>query len=375
MSGKLQWVERGRIPGLDGLRAIAVLLVIFSHIAGTRGFPCSDELSRIAGYGGIGVDIFFVLSGFLITLLLTREWTRTETISLKGFCLRRALRILPAYGAYLIAVVLLSLTDVCSLTRRDWVGALTYTVNFVPHVNWYIGHLWSLSIEEHFYLLWPPVFLLLGFRRALLALCGCIVLSPLVRLMLRTFWCEQLELDICYCTFTQMDTIAVGCALALLVRNPRVQRAGLRLAEQSRWAGPLAVLALLLSILVLPSLSWSLSHAANAVLIALLVWLCINARGIVSRVLNSRPVVFVGVLSYSLYLWQQPFTFHWGDGDWISRWPVNLGLLIAAALASHFLIELPFLRLKERTRYARDGVSSVIQVTPTTMVPEVGAAL
>lgn len=163
------WVEKGRIPCLDGLRAISILLVLGFHASGTEGFPSSEWLRSLLRHGGVGVDVFFVISGFLITLLLFREQDRTGRISLCKFYIRRSLRILPAMFAYLAFVALLQAMGIASLSTIDWVVALTYTANFhgtFSHSAQPIEHLWSLSVEEHFYLIWPPILVLLGTKRA-----------------------------------------------------------------------------------------------------------------------------------------------------------------------------------------------------------------
>jgi peptidoglycan/LPS O-acetylase OafA/YrhL len=124
------WVERGRIPCLDGLRGIAIVLVILSHTAGTKGAKLPLPLRYV---GGLGVEIFFVISGFLITLLLLREMRATGKISLKHFYMRRSLRILPAYFAYLGGLALMQSARQVRIPFGDWFGALTYTINLRPH--------------------------------------------------------------------------------------------------------------------------------------------------------------------------------------------------------------------------------------------------
>ena len=149
------WLAGGRIPSLDGLHALAILLVIFAH----SNFPGDHllPLRMLRGRSGfLGVQIFFVLSGFLITTLMLREVRRTGRLHLGHFYLRRALRIVPVYVSYLALVGVLQFFRADHLSGFHWLARATYTVNFLPgSMPGPISHFWSLCVEEHFYLLWP----------------------------------------------------------------------------------------------------------------------------------------------------------------------------------------------------------------------------
>src|SRR4051812_33176028 len=140
-----------RIPSLDGLRALSISLVLLAHFSYSAGFPIhhSPVLDLYAHYG---VRIFLVISGFLITSLLLREKERTGTIDLKQFYLRRAYRLLPAAYLYLVVITILFHE---SLTFKYLVAAYMYLTSYALHSPWVLMHLWSLSVEEQFYLLWP----------------------------------------------------------------------------------------------------------------------------------------------------------------------------------------------------------------------------
>src|SRR6185295_707232 len=135
----------GRIPTLDGIRAVAFAFVLCAHTLGTGILPMT---SRVHVFGDIGVRTFFVLSGFLITTLLLRERARFGAISLRGFYLRRALRIFPAFYTFLAVVIVLRAAGLATASDRDLVFAGTYTMNFHADRAWHVGHLWSLSVEE-----------------------------------------------------------------------------------------------------------------------------------------------------------------------------------------------------------------------------------
>lgn len=338
------WLERGRIPGLDGLRAVSIALVLAAHVL----FASGHGYGPLA-FGFLGVDVFFVISGFLITLLLIREQRRTGQISLTGFYRRRALRILPAYVLFLVVIAVISYVGRERVRAADWIAALTYTMNWRTNPSWVLGHIWSLSMEEQFYLLWPPLFLLLSPRSARRVLIGCIVLAPVFRVVARVYWPQYEALG--RNSFpARVEPIAAGCLLALLAANAK-DRAWLNRWFSGMRALAIAMIALLLVTFVsMHAKAFSLvcRSTLNALLIPVVVWASANAKGsIAARILEWRPLVGLGILSYSLYLWQQPFLDPEKHSA-LCRFPLNVLLALAAAVASHFLIERPFLQLKDR---------------------------
>jgi peptidoglycan/LPS O-acetylase OafA/YrhL len=352
------WLWRGTIPTLNGLRAGSILLVISSHMAHKHDLP----LPWIPGSGEIGVEMFFVISGFLITLLLLREHRRTGQISLQGFYVRRLLRIVPAYGAYLGCLFLLQCIGVVEYSWRSWLPALTYTSSLGLNPEWDLSHTWSLSVEEHFYLVWPLLLLLLGPRKAFRVALGCVCLMPVVRLALAYAFDPALPAFNRF-TPTRLDALAAGCCLAFLATSP-VFRARTRWANG--WMATVALLGVVSLFVVLqavirhpgwlglkgseviPFVDRFVFDSIKPVLMATLIWICVvNSRRWFGRILNARPIAFVGILSYSLYLWQQPFLNPNRD-HWTCEWPAKVILFCAAALASYFVIERPFLKLKER---------------------------
>lgn len=346
----LGWVRKGRVPCLDGIRAISIMLVIMEH---SRKTIRQASLSAVFGlFGGhLGVTCFFVISGFLVSLLLFRELDRRQTISLGRFYARRALRLLPAYVVYLGFVLVVTRITTHPIAWRYWCAALTYTMCYMPRLLsfWYLGHLWSLAVEEHFYFLWPILIFYLRPRTATVLAGACIILSPAIRYLV---WSQHRDwLDIDFCSLTQMDSIATGCILGFFVFN--YHRELMRILTRRR-----ATALTVFSIIALVA-STVLSHISGKYYIlfqdpaaSLLVAACVlgiwcNPDGLVHRWLNIRTMVSIGILSYSLYLWQQPFTGPSG-ANWVSRWPQNLLFILAAATASYWLVERPFLDLKDR---------------------------
>ncbi len=202
-----------RIPGLDGLRAISIILVLGGHLAGTRNCYSAALYGKFGDLANLGVRVFFVISGYLITTLLLKEYAKTQTVSLKNFYIRRTLRIFPAFYTFLLAMTFVQAWGLISLKSGDLLHAFTYTTNYHYDSSWWIGHTWSLSVEEQFYLLWPALLLLLGIRRGLFAAGALVFMAPVVRIAVWYLWPAQ-RAGIGWSFPTIADTIATGCLLA-----------------------------------------------------------------------------------------------------------------------------------------------------------------
>ena len=153
-----------RIKSLDGLRAISIFIVLAAHVAETANLRHEPYTRFVSNVGSFGVKIFFVISGFLITTLLLAEERRNGRISLGMFYLRRAFRILPVAYLFVGVVAALMVMGRIVLPDHNLLYAVTFAMNMAPEGTWWTGHLWSLAIEEQFYLVWPVVFLLTGMR-------------------------------------------------------------------------------------------------------------------------------------------------------------------------------------------------------------------
>jgi peptidoglycan/LPS O-acetylase OafA/YrhL len=346
------WVDRGRVPCLDGYRGVGTILIVFGHSTRTARtpVPVPEWLYQTVQWGDVAVHLFFALSGFLITLLLLREFGTHGNISLRGFYRRRVLRIMPAYWAYLAVLFLLCLAGVVAITGDAWRGALTYSINFHLKTGWELGHFWTLSVEEHFYFVWPAVLALAGLTGARWLLAACILLAPVLRYVSNAFWSRYLNVD--YCTFNHVDLIAFGAALAFLCRSEKFCRLTERLHPVSGWLLIGAWVGLAASSW-LSLKSWRydlLAHrTVTGFLCAAVIYLsAASPNRWVRRVLDWRPLVSIGVVSYSVYIWQQLFTGRSALPPWFSTWPTNLLCIAAAGLLSYFLVERPFMRIKDR---------------------------
>jgi peptidoglycan/LPS O-acetylase OafA/YrhL len=166
------------------MRAVSIALVLLSHASATRGAPAwLGRALPAVGAGNLGVRVFFVISGLLITRLLLREQRRTGGVALGAFYLRRTFRIFPAYYVFLGALVAAAaLGWRAPVPELALLHAATYTTNYSLIETWVVGHTWSLSVEEQFYLLWPPLLAWAGGRAAFLVARGFVLLAPAIRL-------------------------------------------------------------------------------------------------------------------------------------------------------------------------------------------------
>ncbi len=336
-----------RIPTLDGLRAISIVLVLCAHVPGTGIIPVMPKLMWL---GEAGVRTFFVISGFLITTLLLREREKTGRISLKDFYIRRVFRIFPAFYTYIGVFVVLALAGWVVIPRSDFAFAAAYAMNFHEHRAWYLGHMWSLAVEEQFYILWPVVFVVLGARRASWFAVGAVIAAPILRvatLRVRPEWSGLLDQAFPFV----FDSIALGCTLALV--RPRLEawpRYRALLAAPWFWLVPIGLILTLM--ITKPVVEMGLTTTLGNLGIALAIHRCVlTPDSAFGRILERPTLVWIGTLSYSLYLWQQPFLDR-HDPRWWTTLPVNVALALVVAMVSYYAIEKPCLRLGRRFRTA-----------------------
>lgn len=338
-----------RIPSLDGLRALSIVMVLFGHLSGTGGFPSSIAQSErwLGDLAHLGVIVFFVISGFLITSLLISEKEKTGSISLRKFYLRRVLRIFPAFYAFILCMIVAWHFGWIHLNTTDIVYSLTYTVNYYPGRSWSIGHLWSLSVEEQFYFLWPLIFLVLKERRAMFAALVAFIGGPVVRAAMHLAFSPHSPWRDIEIFPAMADNIAIGCILAIL-RPWLINQAWYTRITSTAWI----MLAIPLVLLINRLSGYTVVDLFGSPLMLVCIAVLIEAstrhpESIPGRLLNWRPVAFVGVLSYSIYLWQQPFLDRHSNAT-LNAFPQNLMLACIAAVLSYVLIERSFLGLRRR---------------------------
>jgi peptidoglycan/LPS O-acetylase OafA/YrhL len=336
-----------RIPSLDGLRAISICLVLFGHLRGTRGFPVLEFGFGSLNLAHFGVTVFFVISGLLITRLLIEEYHRHGTINLVHFYVRRGFRIFPAYFAFILVAIAGFNWGWISLKPADLTAALTYTMNYHPDRAWHLGHTWSLAVEEQFYLIWPLALLILGLRRGFISAAMFAIATPFLRFGLWWFASLPYPKAIIGESFeTAADAIAVGCVLAG-TRDWLWSQAVYRRILSSRLFAAVPLLGLLCLSTGSHPMVWAFSYSIAIVAIGLGIDWCVRFPvSSVGKLLNSRPLVYIGGLSYSIYLWQQPFLNRASATSYTS-FPLNLVFTALAAITSYYLIEAPGLRLRD----------------------------
>jgi len=332
-----QRLELSNIPALDGIRALAVALVIFYH-------------AGLGTSGALGVLVFFVLSGFLITWLLLKEDEKCGTISLKGFYRRRCLRIFPAFYCFLIITVLLR------IAVRHPVPWPTVWSSFFYYANYYyaimrpaekfMGHTWSLAVEEQFYLCWPLLFLVFRKNRKRLAWVTLGVIALVV--LRRTVLCLS-GAPYQYTRFAfdcRADSLLWGCLLAVVLRGGFL-RTFVGAICRNAWLPLLTalVVALIAHTGVKDVVALTVLPPTVAILLCQLV---VHSGGDGWGWLNSGVMKYLGQISYPLYL------YHGIGLGIVSRWPVNRAVdlcvvvlfAVATASLSYYFVERPFLAYK-----------------------------
>lgn len=342
-----------RIPTLDGWRAIAIALVLVCHAGECLYQNQADYEASVTRYGAFGVDIFFGLSGLLITKLLLEEFGRSGSFHLRAFYVRRAFRILPP-----VLVFLLGYTA-AGLWRSGWEAAscLLFFRNYAPDriAGGGTQHLWSLSVEEHFYLIWPGLLAWIGARRskdwaarlALMVAAWRLIESQLPAPLFPEAF-PRFRTDL------RFDALLWGCAVAFFL-DDAVQREKLKTQLRLVVWVPLAIVVIAAIRYFTP-----LTSVLVATLIPmLLAGTVLHPEWRLSRFLEWQPVAWLGRISYSLYLWQGMFLIAaWEHPTgWWRQWPTNLVMCFGASVLSYYFVEQPMIQYGRRL-LARRGAGA-----------------
>jgi peptidoglycan/LPS O-acetylase OafA/YrhL len=321
--------------------------VLIAHATYSFGFPA--WFYQIAIHGKVGVTMFFVISGFLITGLLLNEEKLTGKIDIKNFYIRRALRILPVALLYILLISIWRTIENIDLKNSDLVHALTFTVNFAPfRGSWYVGHFWTLSVEEQFYLVWPAALLVFS-KHLKVILIVVIIYSCMVRALVHHF--SYLEYITLSPFFNYSDAIFVGALGAIFYHeDPSICQ---RKLFNNYFAQLLAVCLIILFVylqdggkFVLISIPFGNFIIAVSCLYLIFSYVTPSNK-LFFKILNSRVLVHIGVLSYSIYIWQQFFFKSEIRVVW-RMFPLNILIIYCVALISYFLWERPFLNIRRR---------------------------
>ncbi len=331
-----------RLPGLDGLRAISALMVIFAHWGQHNSYFHSEFAKQFLMRGRYGVYIFFGISGFIITYTLLREEEKQGAISIRGFYLRRSLRILPPAYFYLLCLGLLAATGAIVLAQGEITAGALFFRNLVRG-SIYTDHFWSLALEEQFYLIWPLLLICLPQNKRLQVVLLLCLLAPLYRKV--DFWPRAApwpRLDLMY------EALLFGAVAALLWRNPK-WRCKLENSGLLNGASFLALAFLLTLLFWWPSeRGESLIATMRAAIIAMVILLLVAAPSPkVTAFFNATILVWIGRASYSLYVWQQLILFYPGTRGWLGN-AIALVLVFVVGALSYHLIEKPAQSLRDR---------------------------
>jgi len=361
-AGEASSFRLGYRPGLDGIRGVSVLAVMGYHAG----------LSWLHG-GFLGVDAFFVLSGFLITSLLLEEWQSRGGIGLRNFYARRLLRLTPALLIVLVAVAIDAMFFAPASVRDAVFPEATSTVLYAA--NWFaattsqfpfhLAHTWSLAIEEQFYLLWPLLMIgtlaWFGRVRAVVWLSVGGAAASAVLMLAMTGFGDHSLVRAYFGTDTRAQALLIGCAVAALACVGEIPSspAAKRFIGGAAIVGAVFVVALWV---LLDGTGSPLLFAGGFTLEGLAVGLIVvhvlqEPAAPLSRALAVEPLRWVGRISYGLYLW------HWPVFNVVNRWDlafwpgvvVKFGITFGCAIASYYGVEQPVLALKRRFRGAESG--------------------
>jgi peptidoglycan/LPS O-acetylase OafA/YrhL len=358
-----------RIKSLDGIRAIAVCMVLISHSVNQPGISLG-WLSGTLGetsvrlLGRFGVFLFFVLSGYLITTLLLREKQKTGVIDLRRFWIRRALRIFPIFYTYILVIGLLIAFAKLLVDPLAIAFAATCTLNYaflfssqsLGEDYAIIGHFWTLAVEEQFYLFFPILVSYLSREAAFKATLILILITPSITVA------TYLLMPTSHQFTSIMGHNVFGVSIALGCLSVISQECGRLVRFRGCLATPLAALAgLIYGIVMYPWLAETFGGYAMTIggeLLLGLSSLAIIAYSVecpvhsqLSRMLNNRSVVSLGMLSYSIYVWHQlPMHFKIPNVDPLVSNLIAGVVSIGLAVLSYYFLETPFLNLRDRFR-------------------------
>lgn len=346
---------------MDGWRFLSVLLVLISHSKETQNFPdFLDKWIRWLPNGDFGVEFFFVISGFLITFLMLKEHEKTSNLNIGQFYLRRIFRILPAYFTYLLVLYVLVVFTSLKIPLKSWIALLTFTVNYID-VPWIGAHIWSLSVEEQFYMIWPILFWFLivnrnSIKSCLLFLAIPIAIAPIFRTL---GYIYHYPFPVGYHSFfCRSDSLAIGSFLAFILFF-KSRETQIFIKKYIRLLLFLSIVLIgvplvLTRLFIFGVITVPLANTSNAIAIALIIGISINhPNKKLFRWLEWKPFISLGVMSYSIYLWQmifctKPSDFGMKYSPWFLIFPYWFIPVFLVAFLSYNFIEKPFLNINKR---------------------------
>jgi len=352
------------------MRAVAIMLVLLGHVSETLPsvvtkssfYPFFLSNGGIFSDGRLGVNIFFVISGYLITKLLIIEKQITGRINLKYFFRRRVLRIFPVFYLYIIVLIVLKIFFIPTIFESYMlVGAAAlylwnylhlFHIHTLPSENgdWFFGHFWSLSLEEQFYIVWPLSFINIEHRRLIKVVIAIIVITPIIRVA-TYFFMPGSRGQLNMMLQTGGSTIFVGCLGAMLENTWFFRKKISKLIDNKSFIAATALFLFIITHFLYGFFrgmyTVPLSTTLASVCIMVLVYWVVYVPSPIAYFLNKKIIVKIGMLSYSLYIWQQLFLTT-RIQYWFTLFPQNIFLVVMAALISYYGVEKPILQLKAK---------------------------
>ena len=353
-----------KIKGFDGIRGVAVIFVVLTHLGVWTSLEKKGQLSHSMTtlvHGGAGVQAFFILSGFLITLLLIHEHEQYSKISVKNFIVRRTLRIFPLYILFLLIVTCLHIFGKNVTTWQSLYYAYLYIYNFVPKSVYtaFMGHTWSLAVEEHFYLVWPFLFYYAypKYKNIILVLLVVFIMQAIVNQYYFLSGSLAKHYFIARWSFIGGYPIALGCLMAILFKTDKYK------ILKSIMSKPLFLFAGLMLYSNALYISYNFQNIYDVAIngdirtvgmLCILMWILTNQNSIFIKILELKPLQYIGKISYGIYMYQGLFLSTGPTRIIGQSWPpeqsVGLALLMITAPLSYHYFEKPFLKLKGRFR-------------------------
>ncbi|GAB4016674.1 hypothetical protein GCM10028808_45880 [Spirosoma migulaei] len=370
-----------RIRSLDGLRAISIIMVLLVHAKHTMPPKLANNLLfKYVIHSDLGVHIFFVISGYLITKLLLQEREKTNDINIKNFYIRRSLRIFPVFYTYIFIIIILKQFFLAPgvLTYTTIAFASLYLWNYMhlltvpqPNPSLFFGHFWTLAMEEQFYLLWPIAFKRIPRKKLITVVLIIIAIMPIIRIATYIYMPNSRG-QIGMMIHTSGDTILTGCLGALLEKS-------FLNSSYAKWLKNNLVMSFIVFFIFVISPyfgdvfkgAYTLTIGqtiSNLSIIVFVLW-CIYEPTWLSSLLNSKPFVHIGMLSYSLYIWHLLFIRDINsvlanpnaESFWFNRFPQNLFFVYLAGIMSFYLIETPLNKL--RNKFHKNAKESELEVS------------
>lgn len=348
-----QFLDKKHFPSLDGWRAIAIIMVILGHCKATvSSHSYYYKFAEIFIYAQLGVQIFFVLSGFLITSLLIKEYIAFKKINFLLFFLKRAIRILPVLYLYLFVILAVDYYFELGLLLDYFLGPMLYLTNFSAFQStWLTGHTWSLAVEQQYYLIWPMLFSI-TLKKSWLVCFSSIIIVPVLRI-LYYFHPEYYEPTL-GAFITYVDAIFMGSLFAIFSFKGLFNK--LQIWEISGLDFVASLVTFIFAycshrgIAGVIALPFS-GTICNLMISFLMLRTIINSKSILFKILNNKQIIQIGLISYSLYIWQQlfiiPTNLYSGKLEALS-FPFNILAALITAYVSYNFYEILFVKLKAK---------------------------